>query len=183
VLGGGKTRSKRPAPNPPGYRWPPSLPPPNWVTWGRFLCVSPSSQSNNREDHGCPIYLPGCTPSLGKSENLCLALRFLFSPFSPWMTKDQGLSHGRQDQNREPDVLLELAAPPGSTAQSWPLCGLRSSSWLPHRAPFSCALLAQSSLTGSHSEGWEIEKAAAGRQGDLWAASVGEGVRPPGPQP
>lgn len=78
-------------------------------------------------------------------ESLYLILVVLFSPLSPWVPEDQGSSHGSQDQNREVDVLLKLATPPGpaclgSAAQSWPLCAVQSSSWLPHRALFSCAL-------------------------------------------
>lgn len=74
--------------------------------------------------------------------------------------------------------MLELAAPSltptslGRAAQDWPLCSTPSSSRTSDRAPFSCAP-AQSSLTGSYSEGWGIERATAGRQRDLWACLGG----------
>lgn len=76
---------------------------------------------------------------------------------------------------------MELATPPcpaclGSTAQSWPLCGVRVS-WLPHRALFSCAL-AQSSLTVTHSESRVIERRLRAGRVTFGYAWVGERVRP-----
>lgn len=78
-------------------------------------------------------------------------------------------------------------APPRPDLSGWCCTGLasvRGSELLPdsQTEPLS-PVLAQSSLTGSHSEDWVIERVTAGRQCDLWAASVSEGVRPHGPQP
>lgn len=110
----------------------------------------------------------------------------LFS-LAPWVPKDQGPSPGSQDENREVDVLMELATPPcpaclGSTAQSWPLCGVQRVSWLPHRALFSCAPT-QSSLTVTHSESWVIERRLQAGRVTFGSAWVGERVRPPPPKP
>lgn len=145
----------------PGYRQPPPLPPTPWATWSRFLCVpQPTSGDDCRCppacQGGCRMQVEPCVHHPTAVESRGRTLRFLFSPFLDVVTGIEDCPSGARSRTGRPMCCwswLPLPALParGSAAQSWPLCGARSRSRLPPKAPFSRAL-AQSLLTGAHSE-------------------------------